>query len=29
MVERDDFVEESFFLWSLVPLVGVGTIQGM
>jgi hypothetical protein len=29
MVERNGFVEESFFMWSLIPLVGVGTIDGM
>lgn len=29
MVERNGFVEESFFMWSLVPLVGVGQINGM
>jgi hypothetical protein len=29
MVERNGFVEESFFLWSLIPLVGVGAIDGM
>jgi hypothetical protein len=29
MIERDGFVEESFFMWSLVPLVGVGSIDGM
>lgn len=29
MVERHGFVEESFFKWSLVPLVGVGNITGM
>ena len=27
MVERDGFVEESFFMWSLIPLVG--SIDGM
>jgi hypothetical protein len=27
MIERDGFVEESFFLWSLVPLGGL--IDGM
>jgi hypothetical protein len=29
MVERNGFVEESFFMWSLIPLVGVGQIDGM
>lgn len=29
MVERYGFVEEAFFMWSLVPLVGVGNIEGM
>jgi hypothetical protein len=29
MVERNGFVEEAFFMWSLVPLVGVGFIDGM
>jgi hypothetical protein len=29
MVERNGFVEESFFMWSLIPLVGVGSISGM
>jgi hypothetical protein len=29
MVERSGFVEESFFMWSLIPLVGVGSIDGM
>jgi hypothetical protein len=29
MVERHGFVEEAFFLWSLVPLVGVDNIEGM
>lgn len=29
MVERYGFVEESFFMWSLVPLVGVGDITGL
>jgi hypothetical protein len=29
MVERNGFVEESFFMWSLIPLVGFGTIDGM
>jgi hypothetical protein len=29
MVERNSFVEEAFFKWSLVPLVGVGSINGM
>jgi hypothetical protein len=29
MIERNGFVEESFFMWSLIPLVGVGAINGM
>jgi hypothetical protein len=29
MVERYGFVEEAFFMWSLVPLVGVGNISGL
>jgi hypothetical protein len=29
MIERNGFVEESFFMWSLIPLVGVGSISGM
>jgi hypothetical protein len=29
MVEKNGFVEESFFMWSLVPLVQVGPIDGM
>ncbi|EUC46264.1 hypothetical protein COCMIDRAFT_93278 [Bipolaris oryzae ATCC 44560] len=29
MVERNGFVEEVFFMWSLAPLVGVGDITGM
>jgi hypothetical protein len=29
MVERYGFVEEAFFMWSLVPLVGVGNIEGV
>ena len=29
MVERNGVVEEAFFMWSLVPLVGVGNIQGI
>jgi hypothetical protein len=29
MVERNGFVEEAFFKWSLVPLVGIGSIHGM
>jgi hypothetical protein len=29
MVERYGFVEETFFMWSLVPFVGVGNIHGM
>lgn len=29
MVERYGFVEEAFFMWSLVPLVGLGNITGM
>lgn len=29
MVERYGFIEEAFFMWSLVPLVGVGNITGM
>jgi hypothetical protein len=29
MVERNGFVEEAFFRWSLVPLVGVSSIGGM
>jgi hypothetical protein len=29
MIERNGFVEETFFAWSLIPLVGVGSISGM
>ncbi|KAH4933297.1 hypothetical protein HBI88_052490 [Parastagonospora nodorum] len=29
MIERNGFVEESFFMWSLISLVGVGQINGM
>lgn len=29
MIERNGFVEETFFMWSLIPFVGVGSISGM
>jgi len=29
MIEKNGFVEETFFMWSLIPLVGVGQIKGM
>jgi hypothetical protein len=29
MIERNGFVEESFFMWSLISLVGIGHVNGM